>query len=64
MTPLPHHIQQQTTDRKLEQLKQHGISVQQIVLRSRKLNIRKAIFLVETLSIEMMVYLEQYIFCD
>jgi hypothetical protein len=36
MTPLPHHIQQQLTDRKLEQLKQHGISVQQIILRSRK----------------------------
>jgi hypothetical protein len=35
MTPLPHHIQQQTTDRKLEQLKQHGIAVQQIILRSR-----------------------------
>jgi hypothetical protein len=36
MTPLPHHIQQQSTDRKLEQLKQSGISVQQIVLRNRK----------------------------
>jgi hypothetical protein len=36
MTPLPHHIQQQSTDRKLEQLRQHGISVQQIVLRRRK----------------------------
>ncbi|CAM4935936.1 unnamed protein product [Rotaria socialis] len=34
MTPLPYHIQQQSTDRKLEQLKQHGISVEQIVLRS------------------------------
>jgi uncharacterized protein (DUF2126 family) len=36
MTPLPHHIQQQSTDRKLEQLKQHGIAVQPILLRSRK----------------------------
>jgi hypothetical protein len=36
MTPLPQHIQQQSTDRKLEQLKQHGISAQQIILRSRK----------------------------
>lgn len=36
MTPLPQYIQQQSTDRKLEQLKQHGISVQQIILRSRK----------------------------
>ena len=36
MTPLPHHIQQQSTDRKLEQLQQHGISVRQIFLKSRK----------------------------
>lgn len=36
MTPLPLHIQQQASDQKLEQLKQHGISVQQIVLRNRK----------------------------
>ncbi len=36
MTPLPQHIQQISTDRKLEQLKQHGISVQQIILRNRK----------------------------
>jgi hypothetical protein len=36
MTPLPQHIQQQSTDRKLEQLKQHGISVQPIILRTRK----------------------------
>ncbi|CAF0777005.1 unnamed protein product [Adineta steineri] len=35
MTPLPpYHVQQQTTDRKLEQLKQHGISVQQVVLQN------------------------------
>ncbi|CAF3670750.1 unnamed protein product [Rotaria sordida] len=34
MTPLPYHIQQQSTDRKLEQLKQHGISVEQIILRN------------------------------
>ncbi|UJR22850.1 hypothetical protein I4U23_025879 [Adineta vaga] len=34
MTPLPHHIQQQSTDDKLEQLKQHGISVQPILLKS------------------------------
>lgn len=38
MTPLPQHIQQQANDQKLEQLKQHGISVQQIVLRNRKRN--------------------------
>jgi hypothetical protein len=30
------HIQQQSTDRKLEELRQHGIAVQPIVLRSRK----------------------------
>ncbi|CAF0786043.1 unnamed protein product [Adineta ricciae] len=34
MTPLPHYLQQQSTDEKLEQLKQHGISVQPIVLRN------------------------------
>jgi hypothetical protein len=36
MTPLPHHIQQQSTDRKLEQLKQQGITVQPVILQSRK----------------------------
>lgn len=41
MTPLPYHIQQQSTDRKLEQLKQHGIGVEPLILRSRKyLNVR------------------------
>ncbi|CAF4936771.1 unnamed protein product, partial [Rotaria sp. Silwood1] len=34
MTPLPYHVQQQSTDRKLEQLKQHGISVEPIILRN------------------------------
>jgi len=34
MTPLPQYSQQQIHDRKLEQLKQHGISVQQIVLKN------------------------------
>lgn len=35
MTPLPHHLQQQLTDRKPEQLKQSGISVEQIMLQRR-----------------------------
>ena len=43
MTPLPHHIQQQASDHKLEQLKQHGISVQQIVLRNRKMNFSRLV---------------------
>lgn len=36
MTQLPQHVQQQYNDQKLEELKQHGISVEQISLRKRK----------------------------
>lgn len=35
ITPIPRHIQSQSHDRKLEQLRQHGISVQQHILQNR-----------------------------
>lgn len=37
ITPIPRHIQSQSHDRKLEQLRQHGISVQQHILQNRSL---------------------------